>query len=150
MLRSGMMGWFSVMQDAGAWTAEQHADAKEEFGLYKQKLRRFIRDADLYHISARPDGVHWDGIEYYDPERKCGVVYAFRGSAPEDTAHSFLLYGLDENRRYRVHFHDGSSPDRVEAGRDLMRHGLRVALEVPNSSDLIFLDEVNSEESRAQ
>ena len=67
-----MMGWLTVMQDTNAWTPKQHVAAKEEFALYKEKLRPFIRDADLYHISLRPDGVHWDAIEYHDTRR--GVI----------------------------------------------------------------------------
>jgi hypothetical protein len=143
MLRSGMMGWLTVMQNTNAWTPEQHADARQEFALYKKKLRPFIRDADLYHISARPDGVHWDGIEYYDPRQGRALVYAFRGSTPEDKTHMFLLYGLDPHRQYRLHFQDGSSPDRVESGRDLRKKGLTVVLTVLHSSELIFIDEVN-------
>lgn len=142
MLRSGMMGWLSVMQDTSRWTPEQRADAKGEFALYKQKLRPFIRDADIYHISARPDGVHWDGIEYCDVKRDSGVVYAFRGSARNEPSHTFPIRGLNANRRYRLHFHDGSSPDRTESGRALLGHGLDVVLSVPDSSELIFIDAV--------
>ena len=142
MLRSGMMGWLTVMQDTNAWTPEQHADAKQEFALYKEKLRPLIRDADLYHISARPDGVHWDGIEYHDARRGRAVVYAFHGSAMDDETHTFRLYGLDPSSRYRVHYQDGSSTDRVESGRDLRNNGIHLTLNVPNSSELVFIDEV--------
>ncbi len=142
MLRSGMMGWLTVMQNTNAWTPEQHAAAKQEFALYKEKLRPFIRDADLYHISARPDGLHWDGIEYYERQQQRGVVYAFRGSVPSEQAHTFPLYGLQSDRRYRLHFEDGSSPDRTVAGHDLMNEGLSVTLVVPNSSELVFIDEL--------
>ena len=33
MLRSGMMGWFTIMLDTNAWTQEQHEAAKEEVYL---------------------------------------------------------------------------------------------------------------------
>ena len=65
MLRSGMMGWLTIMQDT-KHGRRKSAAAKAEFALYKRKLRPLIRDADLYHVSARPDGVHWDGVEYFD------------------------------------------------------------------------------------
>src|SRR5205814_1466959 len=94
MLRSGMMGWLTIMIDTTSWTAEQHAIAKEEFKLYKTRLRPLIRDADLYHIFMRPDDVRWDGIEYYDRKTERGVVYAFRGSNPLESTHSFILRGL--------------------------------------------------------
>jgi alpha-galactosidase len=143
MLRSGMMGWLTVMQNTNAWTPEQHAAAKEEFALYKEELRPFIRDADLYHISLRPDGVHWDAIEYYDPRRGKALVYAFRGSDPKDKRHTFVLYGLDPQLQYQLHFQDGSSPERVESGRDLRIKGLSLSLAYPNGSELIFIDKVN-------
>jgi hypothetical protein len=142
MLRSGMMGWLTVMQNTNAWTAEEHAAAKQEFALFKEKLRPFIRDADLYHISARPDGVHWDGIEYYDTQHQRALVYAFRGSATDDRAHTFPLHGLQPGRQYRLHFQDGSSPDRTKSGQDLMSKGLSMTLTIPNSSELVFIDEV--------
>jgi hypothetical protein len=141
MLRSGMMGWLTVMQDTNAWTPEQHAAAKQEFALYKEKLRPFIRDADLYHISERPDGVRWDGIEYYDAQHARGLVYAFRGSAPDPKEHAFRLYGLDSGRQYRLHFQDGSVSDHTESGSKLLSTGLNVALPVPNSSELVFIEE---------
>jgi hypothetical protein len=141
MLRSGMMGWLTVMQNTNDWTPEQHADAKREFALYKEKLRPLIRDADLYHISARPDGEHWDGIEYYDARHGRALVYAFRG-ALDDRMHTFLLHGFQPSRRYRLHFQDDSSPDRTERGYDLVNKGLSLTLTVPNSSELVFIDEV--------
>ncbi|HEV2473715.1 MAG TPA: glycoside hydrolase family 36 protein, partial [Chthonomonadales bacterium] len=67
MLRSGMMGWITIMTDTTAWTAEQHELARSAFALYKERLRPLIRDARLYHVSARPDGARWDGMEYWDP-----------------------------------------------------------------------------------
>ena len=141
MLRSGMMGWLTVMQDTNAWTAEQHAAAKQEFALYKKTLRPFIRDADLYHISDRPDGVRWDGIEYFDTKQNKALVYAFRGSAPDSHQHTFPMRGFDPARRYSIHFQDGSAADRVEKGEDLLRQGLTIDLPYPESSELILIEE---------
>jgi hypothetical protein len=142
MLRSGMLGWVTIMQDTNAWTAEQHAAAKEEIRLYKTRLRPLIRDADLYHVSTRPDGVHWDGLEYFDARRAAGVLYAFRGSSADAPQHLFALRGLREDASYRVRFQDGSSRERTMSGRELMRSGLRVDLRFPDSSELVFLDEM--------
>ena len=139
MLRSGMMGWVTLMLDTSVWTPEQHEAAKGAVALYKRELRPLIRDAHLYHVSARPDGVHWDGIEYWDPARGKGVVFAFRGSTADDAEHRFVLAGLDPGKKYRLHFQDGSAPDRTAAGSELMDPGLRVQLQNPLSSELVFL-----------
>ena len=142
MLRSGMMGWLTVMQNTNAWTPEQHAAAKQEFALYKEKLRPFIRDADLYHISARPDGVHWDGIEYYDVLHARALVYTFRGSAPTTGGTSSRSMDSNLTGNTGCISQDGSSSDRSESGADLLNKGLNIALMVPNSSELVFIEEV--------
>jgi hypothetical protein len=141
MLRSGMMGWATVMQDTNAWTREQHIAARREFALYKTDLRPYIRDADLYHISERADGINWDGLEYFSEQRRGGVVFAFHGSAPKESTHIFAIRGVHPDRRYRVRFFDHSSSDSMAYGRDLLTKGLTVRLPGPNSSELIFLEE---------
>jgi alpha-galactosidase len=148
MLRSGMMGWLSIMIDTSSWTAEQHEAAKREIELYKKNLRPLIRDANLFHVSPRPDGVHWDGIEYWDPKRKRGVLYAFRGSIANENSHVFRMAGLNPSTHYLLNFHDHSSPNRTMTGQELISKGLRVQLPLPNSSELVFLEEQQTPESR--
>jgi hypothetical protein len=149
MLRSGMMGWFTLMQDTGKWTSAQRAAAIEEFSMYRRRLRPLIRVADLYHVSARPDGLGWDAIEYFTKTQDRGVLYAFRGSSTEDSAHRFPLRGLDSERRYRISFTDDASPGTarspratIMSGRELLEHGIVVDLAEPNSSALAFIDAV--------
>jgi hypothetical protein len=140
-LRSGMLGWFSLMLDASQWTPEQRGTARQEFALYKSALRPLIREADLYHVGTRPDGVHWDGIEYYSAKQRHGVLYAFRGSAGRAT-HRFRLLGLDQGRSYRVRFQDHAATQ-VLSGEALMQGGVDVALPLPLSSELILLEEIS-------
>jgi hypothetical protein len=142
MLRSGMMGWFTLMQDPATWTAEQKQAAKKEFEFYKSDLRPLVRDADLYHVSERPDGVHWDGLEYFDAQKSRGALYAFRGSGAEAT-HVFVLQGLSPEARYLTHFRDASSADAELSGGVLMTQGLRVNLPVANSSEIVTIREVS-------
>jgi Melibiase len=141
MLRSGMMGWLTIMMDTTAWKDEQHAIAKKEFELYKSQLRPLIRDADLYHFSPRPDGKRWDGMQYFDRLTRRGVVYAFRGTTKSESTHGFVLKGLRSDARYHLHFHDHSSPDRTVTGRELLTTGLLVSLPQAESSELIFFEE---------
>jgi hypothetical protein len=142
MLRSGMMGWLTIMIDTSTWSADQHAEARKEIAMYKKELRPLIRDGSLYHVSPRPDGVHWDGVQYWDPDRKRGVVYAFRGTVDGEIMHSFVLKGLELTRRYTLRFHDHSAPDRTATGRELMSAGLKVTLPLQNTSELIFVQPV--------
>jgi hypothetical protein len=141
VLRSGMLGWFSLMLDAGRWTGEQREEARREFALYKAKLRPLIREGDLYHVEQRPDGVHWDGMEYFSEELGRGVLYAFRGSAPDESSHHFRLLGLKDSRRYRLTFQDqGRTLER--AGASLLQTGIDVTLNIPLSSELVFFEEI--------
>jgi alpha-galactosidase len=138
-LRSGMMGWLSVMQDTCNWTPAQHEAAREAIAFYKRRLRPLIREAQLFHIGPRPDGAHWDGMEYWAPAQGQGVVFAFRGSDPGEPTHRFVLAGLDPHATYHLHFQDGSSPDATVSGRNLMTAGLRVELHEPLTSELVSL-----------
>jgi alpha-galactosidase len=140
MLRSGMMGWLTIMTDTNVWSPEQHVEARKEIDLYKKELRPLIRDASLYHVSPRPDGVQWDGIQYWNADRQRGVVYAFRGTSERENTHSFVLGGLQASARYVVKFNDHSSADRKMMGRELMGPGLKVTLPLQNSSELIFIE----------
>ncbi len=142
MLRSGMMGWFTLMLDTVAWSPEQRQAAHNAIALYKQKLRPLIRDANLYHVAPRPDGVHWDGVEYWDPSRNAGVLYAFRGSIGDEPDHEFVLQGLKPMKMYRLHFEDGTSSDTRLSGRQLMHSGVQIQLLHPLSSELVFIEEV--------
>ena len=140
-LRSGMLGWFSLMLDTSLWSEPQRAAAQREFALYKAMLRPLIREADLYHVAQRPDGVHWDGIEYYSAKLKRGVLYAFRGSAKQPT-HRYRMLGLNRGGRYRLEYQDHPANNRTASGESLMRVGIDVNLALPLSSDLIFFQEV--------
>ena len=140
MLRSGMMGWFSLMQDSATWTPEQRDTARAEFALWKRKLRPLIRQADLYHVSDRPDGVHWDGIEYFDATAKRGVLFAFHGSGQSETSHVFIPRGLKQDETYKVTFQDASAKPYTASGTRLMQNGITVRETTTNSSEIIYFD----------
>jgi hypothetical protein len=88
-------------------------------------------------------------VEYFDPRRNQGVVYAFRGSTPAEAEHSFVLRGRLPDATYQLRFQDHSSPDRTLSGRELMGSGLRIRLPDPNSSELIFIQQAGSHAARA-
>ena len=145
MVRSGMMGWCTIMQDTTAWDSQQRAAARQAFELYKTQLRPLIRGANLYHIAPRPDGTHWDAVEYFAASTGQGVVYAFRGATAGENTHTYLLRGLHADRRYALHFNDHTSPDREAPGKELMVSGLVVTLPLPQSSELVFTRELRSQ-----
>jgi len=140
MLRSGMMGWCTIMCDTTQWTPEQHRAAKRQFEVYKTWIRPLINRGNLYHLTERPDGVRWDAVEYFDPKAGRGVVFVFRGTTPQDSE-TLKLRGLRPERRYTLRFEDGTSPEVMGSGRELMESGLKVALSEPESSELVYVEE---------
>jgi alpha-galactosidase len=138
MLRSGLMGWCTMMTDLSSWTPEQKAASKRQFEIYKQSLRPLIQHANLYHISQRPDGRRWDGMQYYNPADGRGVLFAFRGTTNQ-RSHQFRLKGLEPDARYRLTCEDASSPPCTMIGRQLLDTGLIVDLAEPESSEMVHM-----------
>jgi len=137
MLRSGMMGWFTLMQNPVTWTPEQSAAAKIQFQIYKTRLRPLIRNGNLFHASGRPDGLQWDGIQYASQDLSSAVLFAFRGTQCPST-HRFHLLGLDPHATYTVEFEDGSQSKALISGAALMTDGIDVQLQDPKTSQLVF------------
>ena len=137
MLRSGMTGWCAPMLDTRQWSPGQRAAARRPFGIYKRVLRSLINAAKVYHVSARPDGVHWDGIEHADAGRSGGVLSAFRGTT-SGRHHAFVPRGLSPGARYAVASEDGGAGAQTATGHELMERGLDLRLDEPGSSDLVY------------
>ena len=143
--RSMSMGapeWFIDAPNGGngsdPWSEEEKEAVASAVATYKEKIRPLVRNGDLYHIFPRPDGVVWDGIEYYDPQTKKGVVYIFKPNSTEDT-HKIVLKGLAEELMYLLTFEDKSNPLLNILGADLMNVGVDVTLQGTNVSELMFL-----------
>jgi len=138
----GAPEWFIDAPNGGngaaPWTDEEKAAVKAAVTTYKTRIRPLVRCADLYHILPRPDGKNWDGIQYYDPATKKGVVYFFKPAAGADTV-TLKLRGVEPATRYRVTFEDGSNPAAVKTGEELAK-GLDVTLPGAGVSELVFLE----------
>ena len=128
---NGSGGW-------GAWDQAEKDAVKDAVATYKTRIRPLVRNADLYHIFPRPDGTHWDGIQYYDPTTAKGVVYIFK-PAPGETTQRIKLRGVDPETVYRVTFEDGTNPEREKSGKALIV-GIDVTLTNAPVSELMFLE----------
>ena len=137
--RSSSMGAPEWFLDPAAWTNAQQEDVRKAVATYKTRIRPLVRNANLYHILPRPDGKHWDGIQYYDPATRKGVVYLFKPAESTDTLR-IPLRGVAPALRYRVTFEDGSNPAQEKTGAEL-RQGLDVTLTGSPRSELVFIEE---------
>ena len=143
--RCGAPEWFLDAPNGGnggaPWTDDEKAAVKAAVTTYKTRIRPLVRSADLYHILPRPDGKNWDGIQYFDPATKRGVVYLFKPRAVADTI-SLKLRGVEPGRRYRVTFEDGSNPAAEKTGDELSK-GFDVTLKGAPVSELVWIEEIN-------
>ncbi|GGD79905.1 carbohydrate binding domain-containing protein [Paenibacillus nasutitermitis] len=117
--------------------------AEKYFGMFRDKLKPLVRNADLYHILPRPDGTHWDGIQYFDPaatgagEIK-GVTFLFKPGNAEGNTKTIKFRGLDPLESYAVEFEDRSEQNTIKTGAELMA-GLEVTIAENRGSEMIWL-----------
>ncbi len=139
----GAPEWFVDAPNGGngsdPWDEAEKNAVKSCVETYKTRLRPLVRAADVYHIFPRPDGINWDGVEYYDPDSGKGVAYLFKPS-PTQSAETVRFKGLEAGRKYRVSFEDGTQPPSVRSGDELMNQGLPVTLAGDEASELVFLE----------
>jgi hypothetical protein len=147
--RSASMGaayWHPDAPNGGnggpVWSAQQKEAVKRAVATYKEKIRPLVRNADLYHIFPRPDGMHWDGLEYFDAAARRGVVFLFKPAEEDgnDTL-KIKLRGVRPDARYRVTFEDGTNPSVEKSGADLIG-GIDVGLRGGLASELMFFEEI--------
>ena len=66
-------------------------------------------------------------------------MFAFRGARAAETSHGFKLKGLERTRSYQIWSEDGAvAPDQA-TGAKLMDEGLKVELNEPGTSELVYL-----------
>jgi len=123
VLPSDRQGWIPYM--------------KSNVSLYKTQLRPLIREANIYHILPRPDGEHWDGIEYYNPKNQTGAVMLFKPDSLPDTR-TIQFAGLDAKKEYILTFTDRPEQNTTLGGEELMEKGLKVNIKGKKQSEIIF------------
>ncbi len=110
--------------------------------LYRETMRPLIRNGNLYHILPRPDGVHWDGLEYYDPDSTAeisGMILLWKPSEKEGPQKTVTLRGLDPDANYKLTFEDRKEQNATYTGAQLMTDGLTVTIDGAFGSEMIWI-----------
>ncbi len=124
--RISMLGLFGLSQrlpNLPDWMAARSVD---HIRIYKDHVRRFVKEADLYRLTDQPrrsgDGERWAGFQYSLPDKSEHLLFVFRlpGAPSERT---LRLQALEPERTYTVGGFEGE-PTRQISGRDLMTVGL--------------------------
>jgi len=112
--------------------------------VYNKKMKPLIRYGDLYHILPRPDGVHWDGLEYIDADSENeikGLVMLWKPTNEEGPEKTIKLRGLEAETLYQLTFEDRPEQNVQRTGADLMENGLTVTIEGESGSEMIWISE---------
>ncbi len=142
--RSGMMGaWDLALTNSATLTAAQKRGIRHATDLYKSWIRPVMQDARVERILPRPDGLHWDGLFYWNAGLHKGTVYIFRPNS-ERTHENIYLAGLEPGRTYQVHGEDGSVRTGAYSGQSLMDDGIEVRLPAKFTSDLLYVEQTGT------
>jgi len=121
------------------WVADRYA---HHIKIYKDHIRRFIRSADVFRLTAQPKregrGDRWAGFQYSLPAGSAHLVFVFRlhGGERERTLH---LRELEEDRIYTLEWlTDQRSEQR--SGSDLMKDGLTFDRLLEEDSAILLID----------
>ena len=141
MFRSAFMGAGNLTIDPDDLDVQDKKDLAACIISYKEKIRPLINSPFLrvYHVFPRADNHVWTGIEYFNPESQKGVVYIFKPDNDQKMK-NVKLRGLDPNYNYQLEFEDGTNPDVVLTGKDLMNTGVNVSLQGKFISELLFIE----------
>jgi len=149
LCRISMLNVFGLSQklpDLPAWMIER---TLEHIAIYKAHVRRFIKEADLFRLTAQPQrsghGERWSAFQYSLPDRSEHLLFVFRlpGAEPERVIRLVGLeperaYSIGGERAYSIGGFDGEA-ERVVSGRELMDEGLRFADMLEEHSALLIL-----------
>ncbi len=132
VLRTGFMG-ANFATNWCDYTPNQIEGVKKHWPLYKTKQRPILRGAkvgdvpaDVYHILPIPDGVNWDGIEYFNTSLNQGSVFLFKPSKTAPDRKVIKLKGLDRKATYTLTFQDRCDQNTKMTGAELMDKGIEV------------------------
>ena len=126
------------------WAADNPVYRKH-IALYKSKQRPILRGADVCHILPMPDGINWDGLEFFNSALRKGSVFLFKPSknATDGDSKVIRLKGLDRKESYSLVFEDRSNSNCLMTGSELMDRGVRVSGMVGDrASEIIWIDEI--------
>ena len=147
ILRTGFMG-ANMATNWCVYTPNQIEGVKKHWPLYKTKQRPILRGlkagdaaADVYHILPIPDGINWDGIEYFNTSLNKGSVLLFKPSESAPNSKVIKLRGLDRMETYTLTFEERKELNTKMTGAELMDKGIEVNGMVGNyASEIMWIN----------
>jgi len=128
-------GPFILMNQITDWSGATSDFAKSEVDLYKF-VRRTIRDSQIYHLTAPPDGSFNDALEAYDSKQDQAFIFVY-GGGPTATVEHVHPRGLVPTSNYWVNFLEVEH-SYIASGMDLMQNGIPVIIH-PRMAEVVAL-----------
>ncbi|MBX3085547.1 MAG: alpha-galactosidase [Anaerolineae bacterium] len=124
--RISMLNVFGYSQKLPELPAWVDARLTKHTQIYKDHVRRFVREADLYRLTGQPHrdggGDRWSAFQYRLPDQSENVLFVFRLPGGE-ASRTIKLYDLQPDRLYRIVGFEGEDMGAMR-GYDLMETGL--------------------------
>jgi len=124
--RISMLGWYGISQKLPhlpKWLAHR---VVEQNHIYRNQVRQFIKDADLYRLTSQPrrsgEGECWASFQYTLPTEDETLLFVFRLPGAE-VERAIRLKALRPDTLYRVRGLEGEYQAHL-SGRSLMDEGL--------------------------
>ncbi len=132
---------------AGAMTTNYTFSEKDDFGSDEQIkwLRKYLNEylkireyfyGDFYPLTDSVESeFSWNAAQFNRPENGDGIVQVFRHAKSPFYAAQFKLYGLEEEKTYRITDLDDGSYCDIYA-EELMESGLNIKIDKPRSAKI--------------
>ncbi len=124
--RISMLNVFGYSQKLPELPAWVDARMTTHVQIFKQHVRRFVKEADLYRLTGQPTreggGDRWNAFQYRLPDQSDNLLFVFRLPGAE-ASRTIQLCDLQADRTYRVTGFEGEDMGALR-GSDLMQTGL--------------------------
>jgi hypothetical protein len=126
IFRNGLLGAMMPGSDPRELDDQEEGVARETWNLYQTKQRAILRGCDVYHILPFPDGVNWDGMQFFNIDINKGSVVLFKPSESAPDSKVINFKGLDRTVTYKLTFEDRKDQNTSMTGAELMDRGIEV------------------------
>lgn len=139
--RISMLGLYGISQKLPELPGWMEKRMGEHNAIYKEHVRRFVKEADLYRLTDQPrrsgEGDRWAAFQYSLPDKSEHLLFVFHMPGAEQKR-SIRLVDLDPGRMYHVQGFEGEW-DMQMPGSALMEKGLGFFTEEAEGSVLLHL-----------
>jgi len=114
--------------------------------LFKKIIRPILIGGKVFHHTPflpLAEKTPWCVLEYARSDRSAGIAAVFRTADAGTSEYVFKARGLDPSKSYKVIL-DNSGLGWTDSGKELIRSGIPIRLEEPQTSELLLFQEITN------